>query len=609
VAPETRRPTGVADPLPQRKPGSSGLGKAERSAAVPETAAASPQQPAQAPAIASAERDDPVWMGWPDQRSLAEIHAVSGPGAGRVWPLGMGVHDIGSAPGNAIEISGNGVPERGLQVNIGPSGQAWLLLPGERTRGVAGMRALADNDAAGSLPIRIDVITPPDDEASPQPEAGKIPWPIGGDLVLGEVLLRITSPTVADAVIVRSADGLGYDYIRAPRTVPRLPEGRIRLPYPPPAVQPPSRISTAIVIAGIVVLGIGLASLPRSVFFWGFILILISLVLTGIKWMSEGRAERNAIWGGFKMYWEGRAAANAAIAKVIAQERELRCDTLMDPASAALTAIGPGRRLWERRRGDADHLVLRVGTLDQPSMIEVEDPSRADAQRIFRWDLPDVPLAVDVAARGVLGLVGEEAATRAMAGWMVVQAAVLHSPRELQICLLADGSAQALWDWVRQLPHARRGPAVLVGSDADSVEDCVGELVSVIRTRGGDGALSASSVVPGGPDIIVILDGARRFCDVDGMARILAEGPALRVFSICLDEEERFLPRECTGLVWCDPAAVAVTQQDLPDFTGIRPDLVTQAWCQRVAGSLAELRDRPMARHAPPARPGTRIPD
>jgi len=533
------------------------------------------------------DRGDPVWMGRLSQRSLAEIRTVGGPGAGRVWPLGMGVHDIGSAPGSAVELAGNGVPERGVQVKIDPSGQAWLVVP---------------SDIAGSSRIRVDAIDLLANEAIPRRETGEIPWPIGDDLVLGEVLLRITSPSVADAVILRSSDGPGYDHVRAPRAMPPLPGGRFRLPDPP-AVRPRSAISAAMTAIAFVVVGIGMVWLRSSFFLLVF--VLISLVLAVINWISGRRAERRAFWGELKTYWEGRAAAHAAIRQVIAEERKLRCDTLMDPAHAALTAIGPGRRLWERRRGDADHLVLRVGTLDQPSMIEIEDASRDDARRVFRSNLPDVPLAVDVAARGVLGLIGEAAAARAVAGWMVAQAAVLHSPRELQICLLTDGSAQAAWDWVHRLPHARCGPFVLVGSDPESVDTCVGELVSVIIARGRDGAGAASSVDLAGPDIIVVLDGASRLGHVDGVARILAEGPALRVFSICLDEQERLLPQECTGVVWCDPAAITVTQQDLPDFAGIRPDLVTPAWCDRVASSLTELRDVLMARDAASPPPGT----
>lgn len=525
--------------------------------------------------MAEEQRADPVWMGRPGQRSLAEIHTVSGPGAGRIWPLGMGVHDIGSAPGSAIEIIGDGVPERGVQVRIGPSGQAWLVL---------------SSDTAGSSHIRVDAIDLAGDEAVARRGTDEIPWPAGGDLVLGEVLLRVTSPSVADAVTVRSSDGSGYDYFRVPRAVPPVPGGRFRLP-PLPAARPRFALWAATAVLAVAAAAIGMAWLLRSLFFLVFVLVILALAMIG--WISGRRTERRAFRAGLETCWEDRGSASAAIRQAMAQERKLRCDTLMDPACAALTAIGPGGRLWERRRGDADHLVLRVGTVDQPSMIEIEDASRDDAGRVFRWNLPNVPLAVDMAARGVLGLVGDAAATRAMAGWMVAQAAVLHSPRELQICLLTHGSAKAVWDWVGRLPHAWSGPFVLVGSDPGSVDTSVGELVSVISARGGGDAGAGGPVDPAGADIIVVIDGAHRLGRVDGISRILAEGPALRVFSLCLDEQERFLPAECTGVVWCDPAAVAVSQQDLPDFTGIRPDLVTPAWCGRIAGSLTELHDAP----------------
>jgi S-DNA-T family DNA segregation ATPase FtsK/SpoIIIE len=594
MAPAMRRLLNLADP-PPREPDFIAANRPEQiAAAAPEGAAVAPEEGAAAPAIASAEWDDPVWMGRLNQRSLVEIRAVSGPGAGRVWPLGMGVHDIGPAPGSAIEITGHGVPERGVQVKIGPTGQAWLLLP---------------SDAAGTAPVRVNVINPLEDGAVPRRETGEMPWPIRGDLVLGEVLLRVTSPSVADAAVTRSSDGPGYDYIRAPRAGPPLPGGRFRLPHPP-AVPPCSPISAGVTVAPVVVVGIGIAWLLRSFFFLVF--VLISSVFAVTSWISGRRAERRAFWTDLKTYWEGRGATNAAIRHAIAQERKLRCDTLMDPAYAALTAIGPGRRLWERRRGDADHLVLRVGTLTQPSMIEIEDPSRQDAQRIFRWNLPDVPLAVDLAARGVLGLVGEDATTRAIAAWMVVQAAVLHSPRDVRIYLLADISARDSWDWVRWLPHAGPGgerpdPMALVGNDPEQVAGRIKELVSVINSRD-----SARSATDGSarlePDIVVVFDGASRFRQVAGVIPVLRKGPALGVFSICLDKQERFLPRECTGVVGCDPAGVTVSQQDLPDFTGIRPDLVTRAWCDRVASSLTELRDVTMVRDAAPARPGTRLP-
>jgi DNA segregation ATPase FtsK/SpoIIIE, S-DNA-T family len=535
-------------------------------------------EPSAPAAAALVEEDDPVWMSQPDRRSVVEIHAVSGPGAGRVWPLGTGVHDIGSAPGSTIQLTGDGVPERGIQVKVRPSGQVSLVPP--------------DDAKDVSRLIRVNVINPPGDRATPRRATGEIPWPADGDLVLGEMVLQVTLPSAADAAVTRSPDGLGLDYIRAHREVPQIPAGRFRSPRPPP-IPRSNPIPVPMVIA-VVLLGIGLAWVLRSFFL--FVFVLFGSGFTVINRISQRCNARRAFWRDLKRFWDGRVASHDAIRQAIADERKLRCDTLMDPARAALTAIGPGRRLWERRRGDADYLVLRLGTLNQPSMIEIEDPVLEDPGRISRWELPNVPFALDLAARGVLGLAGEAAATRAIAAWLVIQAAVLHSPRQLKICLLTDGPGQAVWDWVRLLPHAqlasgRHGPVVLVGNGDESTGTCIGELVSVVRARGKAATGAIPPMLFGEPDFMIVADGARRFLGIDGMAQILTEGPALRVFSICLDEREQLLPRECTGVVWCDPAALTIRQQDLPDFTGIRPDLVTPAWCDRVARPLAALRD------------------
>ena len=45
-----------------------------------------------------------------------------------------------------------------------------------------------------------------------------------------------------------------------------------------------------------------------------------------------------------------------------------------DPAAVLVTAPGPRRRLWERRRWDSDRLLLRVGTARLRSAIELTGP-------------------------------------------------------------------------------------------------------------------------------------------------------------------------------------------------------------------------------------------
>jgi hypothetical protein len=50
----------------------------------------------------------------------------------------------------------------------------------------------------------------------------------------------------------------------------------------------------------------------------------------------------------------------------------------------------------------------------------------------------DVPVTLDVRRLGVIGLSGDPDLAQARACWLVVQAAVLHSPRDLSLVLLTD---------------------------------------------------------------------------------------------------------------------------------------------------------------------------
>ena len=62
--------------------------------------------------------------------------------------------------------------------------------------------------------------------------------------------------------------------------------------------------------------------------------------------------------------------------------------------------------------------------------------------------LTDVPIVLPLRELGVLGLTGPPATTRALGRWLVGQAAVLHSPRDLMVILLVDPTAApAEPDW------------------------------------------------------------------------------------------------------------------------------------------------------------------
>jgi DNA segregation ATPase FtsK/SpoIIIE, S-DNA-T family len=258
-------------------------------------------------------------------------------------------------------------------------------------------------------------------------------------------------------------------------------------------------------------------------------------------------------------------------------------------------ATGPRRRLWERRRGDPDYLVLRVGTAYLPSAVVLEDPGRGQHRREVAFLIPNAPVTVPLAEQGVLGVAGPGGVPRAIGRWLVGQAVTLHSPCDLRLCMLTDGSAEHEWDWVRWLPHARpaegQNAQVLIGNDADTVAARVAELAALVAGRQQASHGAVGEVRFAQADTLVVLDGARRLCSLPGVITLLREGPMVGVRTLCLDAGERLLPAECQAVVAAHPDGLRVQQAGAPTVGGVRPDQVSADWATRLARGIAPIRD------------------
>ncbi|WP_256090579.1 FtsK/SpoIIIE domain-containing protein, partial [Actinacidiphila rubida] len=258
-----------------------------------------------------------------------------------------------------------------------------------------------------------------------------------------------------------------------------------------------------------------------------------------------------------------------------------------------------GARLWERRRSDPDNLILRIGTTRQQSLLQIEDSSREDNHRTVFWQIPDMPIGVDMAGSLVVGIAGAEEPARSLARWAVAQAAVLHSPRDLKICVLTDSGAADSWQWARWLPHTRSGlstgqdnaPVILLGNDPETVANRVTELINQIRTRTMSQQATLRGALASQPDVLVVLDGARELRDVPGMVQVLKEGPACGIYPLCIDREERMLPEEANAVVSLARDTLTLRRTGMPDVTGIRPDYVTAEWAERLARGIAPVID------------------
>ncbi len=500
---------------------------------------------------------------------LVEVRTVGGPGAGAVHRLDIGEYHIG--------LSGDGLP----QVRRDRPDRPYALL----TVAPGGRCTVTPSAPVGESPPSLDRSVV-DERTS---------WPFGAELRIGDCLLELVSAQPPDAALQPSEDGSGWDYNRPPRLQPPAPQTRFTLPFPP--VEPQRRpLPYIAAIVPLVAAVAGVLIFDRLTF---LLFGLISPVAIISNFFVNRRTGRQTYASQLAEFKEKKARIEADARAALVAERIARRRGFPDPASVLLTAVGPRHGLWERRTTDADFLELRVGTADQPSEIVLQDPTVDEHRRQDPWDAYDVPVTVNLREHKVLGIAGRGPVTHAVARWAVAQAAVLHSPKDLLIYVLTTGPrGEDTWAWLRWLPHVREQAGeslATIGTDTETSARRVSELTALIAERATT-ERARKPARPRQPDVLVVLDGARRLRSLPGVVQILRDGPAVGVHAVCLDEEERLLPEECLAVVVEEPAVAGggtlrVGRSRSTTLTGVRPDAVPNGWCRSVARALGPIRD------------------
>ena len=498
----------------------------------------------------------------PEPTGLVEIKIAGGPAAGVVHRLGLGEAYIGSVNNATIVIADQSVPPLALRILVDPRG-ATQVAPFD------GVQATIDRE----------------------PVTGPMPWAAGQQIAVGNTLIGLAPYEPPDAALHPSDDGAGINFNRPPRLLPPPRVTRFRLPSPPDRQQRRSLpILTAIAP---LLMGVGLYYLTHEIYVLAMCamspLMMIFNYMNGKKEGKRGYADKLA------EYKERKASIERDARAALDAERAQKRDDSPDPATVLCIASGPRRRLWERRRTDPDYLLLRVGTADMPSAVELLDPTLEEHLRQVFWDIPDAPVTVPLPQRGVLGVAGPGDAPRAVGRWLVAQAATLHSPNDLQIWILTDNSGQPVWDWARWLPHCRPGQGQnavsLIGNTAESVSTRITELLAIISSRQ-QSAGNSHQPVQFTPDIMVVFDGSRKLRSLPGAIQILREGPQVGVFAICLDADERLLPAETQAVaVFERSGLLRVQQMNAATVNEVRPDNVGSGWSARVARGITAIRD------------------
>jgi S-DNA-T family DNA segregation ATPase FtsK/SpoIIIE len=515
---------------------------------------------------------------------LPTVRIVGGPGAGTVFVVDPGVVVIGRRDGSTVVLDDPLAPPVAAALTLDGTGR-FSIAPALAAEG--GSLASTEGDGAtveesdGLESVYVDRcrIT-----ASTELDESSI-------VQIGATLLAVSGAGSARAA-TSPTDGGGFvDYARPPRLLPDDPPTVFRYP---PEPQPPARRPLPIVAAiAPLVMAVVMARLFDSLGFLAFGLM-SPVVLIG-NYLSDRRNGRTSHRRRLAEHEATKAAiaddASAAVRQIEAQRRL----SAPDPAAVLDIAIRRRSRLWERRRDHADHLSLRVGTADVPSGVTVEDPAELEHRRLVSLPARDVPVSVALGEHGVVGLAGRPEDTRALSTWFVAQLGVLQSPRDVEVVVLTTPEGRECWSWLRWVPHARTDAggdrairlAVESARVARRLAD-LGKLVDArrraVRERRGDEVVT-------GPDVVVVIDGARRLRTLPGLVPLLRDGPAVGVRSVCLDADPRALPEECLAVVTCSPTGHTVAVDRAPVVERVRPDHLPAGWADAVARGLAPLID------------------
>ncbi|SHG84154.1 DNA segregation ATPase FtsK/SpoIIIE, S-DNA-T family [Jatrophihabitans endophyticus] len=377
------------------------------------------------------------------------------------------------------------------------------------------------------------------------------------DVDLGEPL-RL-GETVVEARPVRAvAADLTDDPVSATRAFNRPPH--LETPRRPVTLVEPAepkkpggfRMPWIAALAPLVLGGVIFAIFPQYGAYL-VIMMLLSPIMLVANAVSERRGGKKSYAAQLRDFRTDTARYREELAAAVrGDERESRA-AAPDPAELIRRGVTPDAALWQRRRRGERFLSLRVGLTDRAAAVTLQRAG-SDAPEPVVPVVHDVPVEIGLREAGVLGVAGPRDALLAAARALVTQTAVLHSPGDVGLVVVTGSDTRTDWEWTGWLPHTRPTSDAfacrrLVAVDGDQAAARMAELLRLVDERTAEQRARLSGGPPPRRAVVVVLDGARRMRAVPGIARLLAHGPAVGVYAICLDADETALPDECGATV------------------------------------------------------------
>lgn len=417
----------------------------------------------------------------------------------------------------------------------------------------------------------------------------------------GQETRRAGDAAAAASLPVEIANELGEVlFNRPPRVVPPLPSQTLTVSVAPSDPQK-GRIPIATSLVPILI------AVPMALALGNPTFLLFAVMSPAIAIASFWEERQH----GSSAFRDQSAKFRASVEETVRRASELRqgeverrASDAPAPAILADWVRKRSTRLWERRLDDDDFLRLRIGLGPEPSLIRVEVAGGGNDE-LHTWatqyvdansTLEQVPVSLDLATAGSVGIVGPGPQVEALARWLVVQAAALQSPRDFAIAAIAGQQVAAAWDWLKWLPQTRpessplRTPPLAGPSRLAALVSDLRRLQSSRSTS----TLGSSAVHPRQskrPWVLLVVDGTAPV-DRAAIAPLLSSGLEAGITTIWTASQAEDIPGDCQAMIEiARDGTVGIAGHSGQSHAGIAPDGITLDVAREIAMSMAPLSD------------------
>ncbi|MCS6711087.1 FHA domain-containing protein [Brachybacterium sp. EF45031] len=469
--------------------------------------------------------------------AVALLRVLSGPAAGREFPLPSGSSVIGRAPEADVRIADPELSQRHARINVTDVVE------------VVDIRSTHGVEIAGER-VQRAALGPADTVR------------IGGTTFAVVLLHRLGGAAPSSPVV---------EFNRSPRVVPRFPYRPMPAPVPPK--EPAPQFFPIFMMVAPLIMGALMFSITRSPYALMFVVMMPLMATAG--YLNRHFQQRKQLEREIRRFQDSMASLKRRVSAAQDLERAVRLVETPSVADVVDSAFRLGRLLWTHRPEHHAFATLRLGLGVAESRVGIEMPSENDAIAEY-WDqlqdfheeyrlIAGVPIVADLRTAGNLGIAGSGQGAEGVARGLVMQVVALHSPAEVVLCGLTSRSSRPRWEWMKWLPHTSSPFSPLDGDHlADSPHRgtaLVARLEELIEQRSGGApaqrrgplTIDISEEPPEPPEpvlpevVVVVEDDAP--VDRARLVRIAERGPDVGVHVLWCAANSAALPAACRSYI------------------------------------------------------------